>query len=104
MRFFKFDIKYLSKIVLCILFYVIFDIVCPFKRMFGVACPTCGMTTAWLNFMHGDIIAAFVSHRLFFLAPIIVWGCCIKDIGKKDIVLIFVAVLLTANALVNQML
>jgi hypothetical protein len=31
---------------------------CTFFILFGVPCPTCGMTTAWSHLMHGEIGAA----------------------------------------------
>jgi len=32
---------------------------CSFLVLFGVPCPTCGMTTAWACLMHGDLSGAF---------------------------------------------
>jgi hypothetical protein len=32
---------------------------CSFLVLFGVPCPTCGMTTAWACLMHGDLPGAF---------------------------------------------
>jgi Protein of unknown function (DUF2752) len=32
---------------------------CSFLVLFGIPCPTCGMTTAWAYLMHGDLISAF---------------------------------------------
>ncbi len=31
---------------------------CSFSELFGIRCPTCGMTTAWSNVMHGRPVAA----------------------------------------------
>ncbi|GAB6165374.1 DUF2752 domain-containing protein [Thermostilla marina] len=31
---------------------------CTFRVVFGARCPTCGMTTAWANLMHGRLAAA----------------------------------------------
>jgi hypothetical protein len=31
---------------------------CSFAMLFGIRCPTCGMTTAWSNVMHGRPDAA----------------------------------------------
>ncbi len=39
---------------------------CPFYRILGISCPGCGVTRAWLCFLHGDWSQA-VSFHLFFL-------------------------------------
>jgi hypothetical protein len=31
---------------------------CSFLVLFGIPCPTCGMTTAWTDLMHGKLIRA----------------------------------------------
>jgi hypothetical protein len=31
---------------------------CSFYCLFGVPCPTCGMTTAWAHLMHGGVLAS----------------------------------------------
>jgi len=41
---------------------------CPFRRFFGVPCPGCGLTRAYLALCRGDIHAAFAYHPLFWLA------------------------------------
>jgi hypothetical protein len=35
---------------------------CSFLVLFGVPCPTCGMTTAWAHLMHGELIRAFQAN------------------------------------------
>jgi hypothetical protein len=35
---------------------------CSFLVLFGVPCPTCGMTTAWAHLMHGEMIRAFQAN------------------------------------------
>jgi hypothetical protein len=32
---------------------------CSFYMLFGVPCPTCGMTTSWAHLMRGEIVTAF---------------------------------------------
>ncbi|MDD7645970.1 MAG: DUF2752 domain-containing protein [Ruminococcus bromii] len=38
---------------------------CPFRYLFGVACPGCGMTRALLAAVFSDFEAAFAFHPLF---------------------------------------
>ena len=40
---------------------------CPFKLIFGIDCPGCGMTRALISVLHLDFIAAFSYHQLFFI-------------------------------------
>jgi hypothetical protein len=35
---------------------------CTFLVLFGLPCPTCGMTTAWACLMHGDLLGAFQAN------------------------------------------
>jgi hypothetical protein len=35
---------------------------CSFLVLFGVRCPTCGMTTAWVCLMHGELTRAFQAN------------------------------------------
>jgi len=35
---------------------------CSFLVLFGVPCPTCGMTTAWACLMHGELLRAFQAN------------------------------------------
>ena len=44
---------------------------CLVKNLFGIPCPTCGMTRAWLHFFRGDFTGAFMFHPLFLLPAII---------------------------------
>ena len=32
---------------------------CTFDTIFGIRCPTCGMTTSWSHLMHGDVAASW---------------------------------------------
>lgn len=31
---------------------------CTMRQMFGIRCPSCGMTTSWSYFMRGDVLSA----------------------------------------------
>ena len=53
---------------------------CPFKLIFGIDCPGCGMTRALISVLHLDFIAAFSYHQLFFI-PIL--GIFYHFIRKK---------------------
>lgn len=44
---------------------------CIFKHLFGVPCPGCGMTRAFIHFFQLDLKGAFYYHPLFWLVPII---------------------------------
>ncbi len=39
---------------------------CPIRFLTGISCPGCGMTRAWISFLHGDLLSAFDYHPLFF--------------------------------------
>ena len=43
-----------------------FDIPCFYMRTFGLPCPGCGLTRAWLHALHGDLRTAVVYHPLFW--------------------------------------
>ena len=45
---------------------------CPLYEIFGVPCPTCGMTRAWRSFLSLDFATAFSLHPLFLL-PLLVF-------------------------------
>ncbi|WP_086329406.1 DUF2752 domain-containing protein [Candidatus Enterococcus mansonii] len=44
---------------------------CIFKHTFGVPCPGCGMTRAFIHLFHLDFKEAFYYHPLFWLVPIV---------------------------------
>ncbi|MBQ9938019.1 MAG: DUF2752 domain-containing protein [Oscillospiraceae bacterium] len=41
---------------------------CPIRFLFGVPCPGCGITRAWMSALHGNIADAFRWHPLFLVA------------------------------------
>lgn len=54
--------------VICFAIIVISGIYrCPFKLIFGVDCPGCGMTRAFISALKLDFKAAFRYHPLFWL-------------------------------------
>lgn len=54
-----------------VLLAILFAYGCPFYRMFGIPCPCCGVTRAWIAFMRGDIRLAFAYHGLFPVIPLV---------------------------------
>lgn len=60
---------------------------CPLYLIFGIPCPGCGMTRAWISLLGGDIAKAFYFHPAFFAAAIVavcVILCGIKPKLKKS--------------------
>jgi len=60
----------ISFIVLILILYVT-GIGCPIRFLFGVCCPGCGLTRAYVSLLHMDLYSAFIYHPLFILPPII---------------------------------
>ena len=53
--------------------WVILDRECLFKSVFGVPCPTCGMTRAVMSLARLDFGSAFRYHPLVFTLPLLYW-------------------------------
>lgn len=53
----------------CFAAVIICGIPCQVKLLFGIPCPTCGMTRAWRLFLRGEIYAALDMHPLLWLPP-----------------------------------
>lgn len=51
-------------------FYV-FQIPCLFKSAFGIICPGCGMTRAYLCLLKLDLVGAFTFHPMFWAVPVL---------------------------------
>lgn len=47
------------------------QIPCGFRKLFGIPCPTCGMTRAYIALLRLDIQTAFSYHPLFWTVPIL---------------------------------
>ena len=61
---------------------------CPFRFFFGVPCPGCGMTRAFLSLIKLDFSSAFNYHPLIFIMPLIALYLIIRHfkgafLGKK---------------------
>jgi hypothetical protein len=62
--------------------------VCGFKDRYGLPCPTCGMTTSWLQFAQGHVLKAFIAQPagpILFTALIAagVWSFVLAITGHK---------------------
>jgi hypothetical protein len=57
----------------------VFLLGCPFYEIFGIPCPCCGVTRAWLAFFRGDINLAFRYHALFPIIPAIALLYILRD-------------------------
>ena len=57
---------------------------CVFRAVTGIACPTCGMTRAYLSLLKLDLKSAFYYHPLFWVVPAIAGLLLIKKAGSKS--------------------
>ncbi|MGB4985447.1 MAG: DUF2752 domain-containing protein [Erysipelotrichaceae bacterium] len=98
----KLIIKHLLVIV-SLLVYVFavwyFQIYCPIRFVFGIPCPTCGMTRATISFLRCDITSALNYHGLFFLIlPLLLlyphFSLFIKDKKKINFITIIIAIVI----------
>lgn len=64
----KEKVKILSLIALAYFGMELLGVTCPIKFFTGISCAGCGMSRAWLAFLHGEIRLAFSYHPLFLLA------------------------------------
>ena len=73
-------------------------ITCPIKFITGISCAGCGMSRAWMAFLHLDIAKAFAYHPLFWLVPIavIVLLCKSKINIKIYKIIIFTIIIMFA--------
>lgn len=44
---------------------------CPIRLLTGIPCPGCGLSRAWLSFLHLDVVQAFRYHPLFWGIPLL---------------------------------
>ena len=62
---------------------------CGIKLLFGIPCPTCGMTRAYFSLISGDLHAAFAYQPLFWLLPLCLILCVfIKNTNARRAVFI----------------
>lgn len=72
---------------------------CLIYRIFGINCPTCGITRAWLALLSGDVQLAFYYYPVFFLLPVTViivgYHFLIKEIKYfKYIIALIIAIVI----------
>lgn len=66
-----------DKLITCLILLVvlavfrIFDIPCIFNLIFRIPCPSCGMTRAYINLLHLDVMGAFAMHPMFWSVPVL---------------------------------
>lgn len=67
---------WLAVLVIAALYTIIsaLTIGCPFRFLFGISCPGCGMSRSLLFLLQGNIQRAFYYHPLFFLVPILFYS------------------------------
>ncbi len=53
---------------------VILSAPCMMKAVFGVGCPTCGMTRAFMALSHGDVVRAFHYNLAAPVVYLLFWG------------------------------
>lgn len=61
-------------------------VVCPFRRMFGLDCPFCGLTRSFVALAHGDVAAALRFHPagpVMFAALAIGLGALIVALARR---------------------
>ena len=46
------------------------NITCVFKWLFGIECPGCGITRAYISLLHLDFKQAFAYNHAFWVVPI----------------------------------
>lgn len=51
--------------------FCLFNIPCLFKAAFGIICPGCGMTRAYLCLLRLDFGGAFSYHPMFWSLPVL---------------------------------
>ena len=56
-----------------------FVVGCPVYGLFGVTCPCCGVTRAWLAFFRGELSLAFQYHALFPVIPVVALLYILRD-------------------------
>jgi hypothetical protein len=66
--------KYYFIIIIVLIIVFILSILgiykCPYRLLFGIPCPTCGLTRAFISLLSFDFKSAFKYHSLYFLVII----------------------------------
>lgn len=57
-----------------LVFYILLALLgigCPIRFITGISCAGCGMTRAYMVFLHGRVLQAFHYHPLFWMVPLV---------------------------------
>ncbi len=54
---------------------------CPLNFLFGIPCPLCGITRAFLSVLRGDFASAFYYHPLWPLVLLVILFIVLKQTG-----------------------
>ena len=85
--------KRIGATIIALILFIIYSVLtteffgsaCPFFLLFGIPCPGCGMTRAYLALFHGDIVQAFSMHPLFWVLPLaLIFGAYSKVVYNKS--------------------
>ena len=57
-------------ILAVVLIMYVFRIPCLFRMVFGIACPGCGITRAYISLLKLDFGQAFAYNRMFWAVPV----------------------------------
>ena len=60
-------------------------VLCPFKALIGLDCPTCGLTRSVYNVIHGDFSEAYKLHALggVVAGALTLWACDLVPISSN---------------------
>ncbi len=60
-------------------------VLCPFKALIGLDCPTCGLTRSVYTVIHGDFVESTKIHALggVVAAALAIWACDLLPIGSS---------------------
>lgn len=76
---------------------------CGIRLFFGVPCPMCGITRAYMTLLDGDFCAALRYHPLFWLLPLAALLLAIvKNKTARRIILILTIIAFTAAYIIRM--
>jgi len=78
------NLIYLGIFAAVLLFFV-FIYECPVYAVFGIRCPGCGITRAYISALQFDFSAAFAHHPLFFIVAPLVSYVLLRNKLKKPL-------------------
>ncbi len=75
-------LKFFKYIVLSIFLLLVFEFGCPLFKIFGITCPTCGVTRAWIFLLRGSIIQSLKINPLYIPLTILFMRIIYSDFRK----------------------